>query len=96
MTTTGHINALSPAITPSRRPDRRGRTTADDLLRLTPRGVRTAIEPLARGERTIEQLPDYALKWLAKHGAIEPAKKTPWRQTNLGRNYLKRVAGLGR
>ena len=94
MNASTQIYDLSPPLSPSRHNAERGHVTADDLIRITPRGVRTAIEPLARGERTLEQMPDYALQWLKKHGAITPAKKTgvKWKRTPLLNNYLTKIA----
>lgn len=98
MTRPIYVGDLCPPITPPRRQRRNKRLTPDDLLRITPRGVRTAVQPLARGECVLEDLPDYALAWLQKHGAIEPAERAgvQWRQTRLFRNYIKRVAGQQR
>lgn len=94
MNASTQIYSPSPPISPSRRDAERGHRTAEDLIRITPRGVRTAVEPLARGERPLEQMPDYALQWLKKHGAIEPAEKSgvKWKRTPLLRSYLTKIA----
>lgn len=83
-----------PSISPSRRDAERKPLTADELIRITPRGVRTAVEPLARGEMPFDAMPDYALQWLKKHGAIEPAEKSgvKWKRTPLLRSYLTKIA----
>lgn len=98
MNATAQIYSVSPPISTSQRNAERGCFTADDLIRITPRGVRTAVEPLARGDRSLEQMPDYALQWLAKHGALEPAQKsgTKWKYTPLMRSYLTKIAARHR
>ena len=94
MSTSTQTYSPFPSISPSRRDAERGRFTADDLIRITPRGVRTAVEPLARGEKPFDAMPDYALQWLAKHGALKPAQKsgTKWKYTPLMRSYLTKIA----
>lgn len=98
MSATSQIYSPSPPISTSRRDAERGRFTADDLIRITPRGVRTAVEPLARGEKPFDAMPDYALQWLAKHGALKPAQKscTKWKYTPLMRSYLTKIAARDR
>lgn len=94
MTASAQIYNVSPTMSTSTRNAERGHFTADDLIRITPRGVRTAVESLARGEMPFEAMPDYALQWLAKHGALKPAQKSgsKWKYTPLMRSYLTKIA----
>lgn len=94
MTTSAQIYNVSPQMSTSTRNAERGHFTADDLVRITPRGVLTAVEPLARGEKPFDAMPDYALHWLAKHGALKPAQKSgaKWKYTPLMRSYLTKIA----
>lgn len=93
MTASTYTSHVTPQTTPSRRDVHTRAVTANDLIRITPRGVRTAVLPHARGNITIDQVPDYALQWLHKHGAITRANKPgiTWKHTPLMRNYLKRL-----
>lgn len=94
MTATSQTYSPFPSISPSRRDTKSKQLTADELIRITPSGVRTAVESIARGEMPFDAMPDYALQWLKKHGAIEPAEKSgvKWKRTPLLRSYLTKIA----
>lgn len=72
--------------------------SADEVLRLMPRGVRTALVPVAMGECRVEDAPDFALGWLQKHGALSPSKKAgvAWKQAPMFKTMLTRIAELYR
>ena len=94
MNASTQIYSPSPPISPSRRDAERRQLTADELIRITPSGVRTAVESLARGEMPFDAMPDYALQWLKKHGALKPAQKSgmKWKYTPLMRSCLTKIA----
>lgn len=94
MSTSTQTYSPFPSISPSRRDTKSKQLTADELIRITPSGVRTAVESLARGEMPFDAMPDYALQWLKKHGALKPAQKSgmKWKYTPLMRSYLTKIA----
>lgn len=84
----------SPRIAPRPGQPRSESAAGDDLMRIMPRGVRTALIPLAKGQATIDDVPDFALAWLEKHDAIQPAKKAgvTWKHGSRFNTLLHRVA----
>lgn len=68
---------------------------ADEMMRVAPRGVRTALIEVADGHQQIDDLPQWALDWLTRHDAIRPAERSDhdWARTKLLNALLKRIEG---
>lgn len=88
------IHDCSPRIAPRQGQPRSESAAGDDLMRIMPCGVRTALIPLAKGQATIDDVPDFALAWLEKHDAIQPTKKAGinWKYGPRFKTLLHRVA----
>lgn len=83
---------LNPTLTSDQGPQSL-HAKSEDLMRLSPLGIRRALLPVARGGKDFDDLPDFALEWLQKHDVIRPAKRAgyTWVQQPKCKVFLHRI-----
>lgn len=66
---------------------------ADEMIRVAPRGIRTALVPVAKGEQSLDDLPEWEINWLVRREAVKPAESTnaTWARTKLMKALLQRI-----